>query len=181
MTDTAITPAIAAAPAGRVGVWKRLVRNPQAAISAVGLLLIVAAVVAAPLLTSSSPTAGDITDAFGSARSGHPLGYDASGHDIWAEILYGGRASLGGALIAVVVALGLGGICGLVAGYYRGFVDSAANWTFNLLMSLPAMIVLLASRAVVIAEHRDADGDPRHTRLTVILPPRRAVGQDRFA
>ncbi|MFC6715437.1 dipeptide/oligopeptide/nickel ABC transporter permease/ATP-binding protein [Branchiibius cervicis] len=147
LPDNTETP-IAAAPTRRT-VWRRFLRNPQALISAIGLLLIIGAVIAAPLLTGASPTGGSITDAFGPARAGHPLGFDAAGRDVWARLLYGGRASLGGAVIALVVALAVGAIAGLIAGYYRGYLDQIANWVFNLLMSLPAMVVLLASRAVV--------------------------------
>lgn len=38
---------------------------------------------------------------------------------------------------------------GLFAGYYGGRFDSVANWTVNLVMALPAMVVLLASRAIL--------------------------------
>lgn len=148
---TTVLPEVADAtpPAIRRTIWRRFLRSPQAMISAVGLVVIIGAVLAAPLLTGASPSNGVITDAFGAPRSGHPLGFDAAGRDVWARLLYGGRASLGGAVIALVVALAIGAIAGLVAGYYRGYIDQAANWIFNLLMSLPAMVVLLASRAVV--------------------------------
>ncbi|NEE25766.1 ABC transporter permease subunit, partial [Streptomyces sp. SID7982] len=50
---------------------------------------------------------------------------------------------------ALAVALALGVPSGLCAGYYGGRFDSVAGWAVNLVMALPAMVVLLASRAIL--------------------------------
>lgn len=74
---------------------------------------------------------------------------DSAGRDILSRILYGGRNTLGGALIALGIALVLGVPSGLYAGYYAVKFDAVANWVVNLVMALPAMVVLLASRAIL--------------------------------
>ena len=68
---------------------------------------------------------------------------------MWSRLLYGGRNTLGGAALAVAVALAIGLPSGLAAGYYGGWFDSLSNWWVNLVMALPAMVVLLATRAVL--------------------------------
>jgi peptide/nickel transport system permease protein len=78
----------------------------------------------------------------------HYFGTDKFGRDIWSRLLFGGRNTLGGALLALGVALVLGVPSGLLAGYYGRWLDSVATWVTNLLMALPAMVVLLASRAI---------------------------------
>ncbi|MFC8869812.1 dipeptide/oligopeptide/nickel ABC transporter permease/ATP-binding protein [Streptomyces sp. NPDC057148] len=130
-------------------VLRRLSRNPLGAGSAAVLLLLVAAVLLAPWLAPQDPSAASLGDAFAGPGGAHPLGTDSAGRDILSRILYGGRNTLGGALIALAIALALGVPAGLYAGYRGGRFDSAANWAVDLVMALPAMVVLLASRAIL--------------------------------
>ncbi|APS23403.1 ABC transporter [Streptomyces sp. Tue 6075] len=124
-------------------------RNPLGAASAAVLLLLLVAVLLAPLLAPQAPDVSSLGDAFAGPDAAHPLGMDSAGRDILSRILYGGRNTLGGALIALAVALALGVPAGLYAGYYGGRFDSVAGWGVNLVMALPAMVVLLASRAIL--------------------------------
>ncbi|MFF4240983.1 ATP-binding cassette domain-containing protein [Actinomadura geliboluensis] len=126
-----------------------MLRNPLGAVSAAVLLVIVVAVVLAPVLSPQDPNAANLRDSFGGPGAGHPLGFDSAGRDVLARLLHGGRNTLGGAVIALLVALGLGVPSGLVAGYRGGRFDAAATWVVNLVMALPAMVVLLASRAIL--------------------------------
>ena len=130
-------------------VLRRFLRSPQAIVSSLVLLLVVGAVLAAPLLTGHAPAAAELSKAFAPPEPGHPLGFDSAGRDVWSRLLYGGRTTLGGALVALAVALVLGVPSGLVAGYRGRWFDSASTWVTNMLMALPAMVVLLASRAIL--------------------------------
>ncbi|WP_436775232.1 dipeptide/oligopeptide/nickel ABC transporter permease/ATP-binding protein [Yinghuangia sp. YIM S09857] len=148
------TPVPGAAPPGKVsalrrGLFRRLVRNPLGLVALVALGVIVLAILLAPLLAPQDPNTAVLRDAFAGPGNGHPFGTDSAGRDILSRILYGGRNTLTGALISLGVALALGVPAGLFAGYYGGKFDAAANWTANLVMALPAMVVLLASRAVL--------------------------------
>ncbi|MEU6476581.1 dipeptide/oligopeptide/nickel ABC transporter permease/ATP-binding protein [Streptomyces sp. NPDC047017] len=136
-----------APPRGRT--LGRVVRDPLGAVSLAVLALLVTAVALAPLLTSQGPGDAVLADAFAHPGAGHLLGTDSAGRDILARILYGGRNTLGGALIALAVAVLLGVPTGLYAGYYGGRFDAVAGWLVNLVMALPAMVVLLASRAIL--------------------------------
>lgn len=133
----------------RRGAFGRLVRNPLGAASLLLLALLVLAAVLAPLLAPQGPQAASLAHAFDGPSGGHPLGMDSAGRDILSRLLYGGRGTLGGAVVSVVIALVLGVPAGLYAGYRGGGFDAAASWTANLVMALPAMVVLLASRAVL--------------------------------
>ncbi|GAA3381764.1 dipeptide/oligopeptide/nickel ABC transporter permease/ATP-binding protein [Cryptosporangium minutisporangium] len=128
---------------------RRLLRNPLGVVSALILILVVGAALAAPLLTQQQPDAASLRDAFGAPRADHPLGFDSAGRDIFSRLLYGARNTLGGAALAVAVAVALGIPSGLLAGYAGKWFDAIASWLVNLIMALPAMIVLLASRAVL--------------------------------
>ncbi|NUT40412.1 MAG: dipeptide/oligopeptide/nickel ABC transporter permease/ATP-binding protein [Thermoactinospora sp.] len=127
----------------------RLLRHPLGLVSALVLVVIVLAVVFAPLLSPQAPDVSSLRDAFEGPAAGHPLGFDSAGRDLLSRLLHGGRNTLGGAAVALAVALVLGVPGGLLAGYYGGRLDSAASWVVNLVMALPAMVVLLASRAIL--------------------------------
>lgn len=144
------TATTAAPPAARTGgAVRRVLRNPLGAVSATVLLLLALAVVLAPLIAPQGPNVSSLGDAFAHPSAAHPLGMDSAGRDILSRVLYGGRNTLGGALLALVIALALGVPSGLLAGYYGGRFDATANWLVNLVMALPAMVVLLASRAIL--------------------------------
>ncbi|TIX29330.1 MAG: ABC transporter permease subunit, partial [Mesorhizobium sp.] len=71
------------------------------------------------------------------------LGTDAVGRDILSRLLYGARFSL--LIGAVVVTLALtGGITlGLLAGYFRGWVDVAIMRVMDLILAFPSLLLAL--------------------------------------
>jgi peptide/nickel transport system permease protein len=133
----------------RRGAGRRLLRNPLAVVSLTILALLIAGSLLAPVLAPQGPGDSSLAEAFASPSAAHPLGMDSAGRDILSRLLYGGRNTLGGAVIALALALALGVPAGLYAGYRGGWFDAAANWTVDLVMALPAMVVLLASRAIL--------------------------------
>ena len=147
--EPAGTVATAVAAQGRAGLLRRLLRNPVAVTCLVLLALISLASLFAPLLTSQDPAHTSLTDSLAPISGKHPLGGDGVGRDVLARLLYGGRTSLLGALLAVAVAVVIGVPAGLVAGYYRKWFDAVSSWVSNLLMAVPAIIVLLVVMSAV--------------------------------
>ncbi|MER7250750.1 dipeptide/oligopeptide/nickel ABC transporter permease/ATP-binding protein [Kribbella sp. NPDC000426] len=123
---------------------RKVLRNPLAIAAFVVLLVIVLASIFAPLVAPHSPTALRLDKINAGPGSGYLLGGDGAGRDISSRLLYAGRNTLTGAVIALAVALVLGVISGLLSGYYGGLLDGVLGWGANLLMALPTMIVLLA-------------------------------------
>ena len=140
---------LAAERAPKVSLFKQLVRNPLGLAAMLVLLVIVLASVFAPLLTSVDPSQASLRDFLGAATAGHPLGFDSAGRDVWARLLYAGRYSLTGGLLALGIAAVIGVTGGLIAGYYGGWFDSISTWLAGLVMALPGLVVLLAARAVL--------------------------------
>ncbi|MFF5303031.1 dipeptide/oligopeptide/nickel ABC transporter permease/ATP-binding protein [Streptomyces sp. NPDC013161] len=139
----------AVAAQGRAGLLRRLLRDPVAVTCLVLLAVISLASLFAPLLTSQDPAHTSLTDSLAPPSGTHPLGGDGVGRDVLARLLYGGRTSLLGALLAVAVAVVIGVPAGLVAGYYRKWFDAVSSWVSNLLMAVPAIIVLLVVMSAV--------------------------------
>ena len=76
--------------------------------------------------------------------SNHPFGTDTLGLDLFAQLLYGARVSLVVAFGASFVALILGTVIGMVAGYAKGWVDQVIGFATDCILSFPALILLLA-------------------------------------
>src|SRR5690606_32064813 len=75
----------------------------MALLSAVVLLLLVLAAILAPLLAPFDPDHQDFTATFQDPSTSHLLGTDDLGRDLLSRMLYGGRLSLGAAVVAVTV------------------------------------------------------------------------------
>jgi peptide/nickel transport system permease protein len=78
------------------------------------------------------------------------LGADGSlGQDMFLRLLYGARASLEVAIISTIITVGLGVVMGLLAGYFRGSVDTIVSRLTELVMVFPSLLLLIAIRITV--------------------------------
>jgi peptide/nickel transport system permease protein len=89
-----------------------------------------------------------------SLLSAHPLGTDRQGLDELAGVIVGARLSLLVGVGAVCIGLFVGGLLGVVAGYYRGRLDSVLNLANDALLAFPPLILLLALAAIVTPNAR---------------------------
>lgn len=78
----------------------------------------------------------------------HPMGTDAVGRDFMAQLLEGGRASLGIAVSAALIAGSIGAIIGLLAGYLGGAIDSILMRLTDGIIALPLLPLLIILSAV---------------------------------
>ncbi|MFF1739686.1 dipeptide/oligopeptide/nickel ABC transporter permease/ATP-binding protein [Streptomyces mirabilis] len=128
---------------------RRTLRDPLAVGCLVVLALVILASLAAPLLTDHAPDHSVLSDTLAPMSGAHPLGGDGVGRDVLSRLLYGGRTSLLGGTLAALVAFLVGGPLGLVSGFYRGWFDAVAGWIINVIMAVPAIIVMLVVMAAV--------------------------------
>ncbi|MGY4858208.1 dipeptide/oligopeptide/nickel ABC transporter permease/ATP-binding protein [Cryobacterium sp. AP23] len=134
----------------RSGVFTRLLKNPLGLVALIVLALVVIAGVLGPLVAPFDPNKADLVNALvGPGTNGHLLGTDSAGRDVLSRLLVGAQSTLLAAALAAVVALVIGLPSGLMAGYFAGWFDSVASWCTNVLMSLPAIIILLAASAAL--------------------------------
>src|SRR6266850_211411 len=123
--------------------WRRFRRHRLAVVSALVLLLRVAAIVIGPLIWTVPINEIDFAAKLQPPSWTHPLGTDDLGQDVLARVLYGGRISLAVGLAAMFVAITVGTIIGAIAGMSRGWVAPALMWLTDLFLSLPALPLLL--------------------------------------
>src|SRR5690606_14928976 len=74
----------------------------------------------------------------------HLLGTDNFGRDVFSRIIHGGRVSLSVGFISVGIALAIGGLMGLLAGFYGGAIDNVISGIVDVLLALPAFLLALA-------------------------------------
>jgi peptide/nickel transport system permease protein len=130
-------------------ILRKLLKNPIGLASILFLGAIVLISIFAPLLAQFDPNEPDIMKVLAAPGADHWLGTDSAGRDNLARLLFGSRTTLIAAALVSITAIIIGVPAGLIAGYYGGAFDLAANWVANMLMSLPALIVLLAARATL--------------------------------
>ena len=80
---------------------------------------------------------------------GHLLGTDALGRDLLARATAGARASLEIAFFANVTSVGLGLVVGLVAGFYRGWIEHALMRVTDVFLAVPTVISGLALASIL--------------------------------
>jgi len=130
---------------------------PLAVVGLAGLVLLVAAALAAPLIAPQDPydlAQLDIMDgtlppgAESLAGYTYWLGTDEQGRDMLSAILYGLRISLGVGAVSVVIACAVGASIGVLAAYAGGRIDSLVMRVVDLQLSFPAILVALVLLAV---------------------------------
>jgi peptide/nickel transport system permease protein len=124
----------------RIGTW----------LSLAWMAFVVGGAILAPYLPLDDPQES-ITDiarrgpfAKAGTAPGHLLGGDLNGRDMLSRLLWGGRTTLVIATVAVLIGFVIGGVLGLLAGYFRGRTDTIMSGLFDVFLSIPAVILALA-------------------------------------
>lgn len=74
---------------------------------------------------------------------GIPFGTDHLGRDVWSQVLHGGRTMVLVPILATLAAGVVGAAIGLLAGYRQGLVSRGVGRLLDILIALPAILVLL--------------------------------------
>lgn len=130
--------------------WRRLRADRVALGALVVVVVLVLAALLAPLIVKLAGAPGPnvqdtrAVDAFGTplGPSGeHIFGVDPLGRDVFARTLYGARVSLLVGIVGTAIAVVLGVMVGLLAGYYRGWVDTVLSRTLDVVLSFPVLLL----------------------------------------
>ena len=148
-------------------IWRRLRQDRYAIAGATFILLLTLCAVFAGLfahLTGHGQAQQFIFS--GTAPDGIPygasktfwFGHDTLGRDLFVRVLYGARTSLEVAIGATGISMVIGVILGLVAGYYRGWVDTLVSRSIDVMMSLPILLLAIGLAAVCGADPKGCLG-----------------------
>jgi peptide/nickel transport system permease protein len=151
MSSADVAPALAE-PSNLARAWRRFLRNPAAVIGALIVISVVVAALLAPALAPYPGHAGSFVD-FRSRHLmpslTHLMGTDNVGRDIFSRVLFGYRVSLLLVVGVLGVAVPLGVLFGLLAGYFAGRVETIVMGFTNVMLAMPPLVMALAITAVL--------------------------------
>jgi peptide/nickel transport system permease protein len=128
---------------------RRLLRDRRAQIGLVIVALIIGAAIFAPLLAVHDPIGIDLAGMLEGPSGDHWMGTDIQGRDVWARLVYGARVSIAVGVISQGIALFLGVLLGLVAGYYGGWIDELVMRLADVTLAFPTLLLLIAMVAAL--------------------------------
>jgi peptide/nickel transport system permease protein len=140
--------------------WERL-KADKAAFVGLGVILALALVaIFAPLiakLVGHGPNdlfQREMTDSFGLPQGPNGdfwFGADQSGRDVFVRVVYGARTSLIVGLFATGIALVIGTVVGIIAGYFGGKIDTFISRTIDVILAVPILLFAIGIVAVCSA------------------------------
>lgn len=161
MTDTLLAEA-STLESGRVARKQRKWQNVRALlhnpIGLVGLIIVLATIVIAilaPVIAPYSPSSIAFTR-LQSPSLDHLMGTDEQGRDTFSRIVYGARVSLQVGIVAVLIALVVGGFLGVVAGYFGGRLDSFLMRVVDILFAFPGLVLAIVIAGLLGPSRRNA-------------------------
>ncbi|MFE7188525.1 ABC transporter permease [Kitasatospora sp. NPDC057541] len=126
--------------------WRDLRRRPIFLISAVLIVLLIVMAIFPWAFTDADPRKADLvhnylkrpdwTDFFGAGW----FGYDGQGRSIYARVVYGARASITVGIFVTAMVTVLGGLTGMVAGYFGGTVDAVLSRIIDIFFGIPLLL-----------------------------------------
>ena len=126
-------------------VWQRLRYDYVTLFCVAVILLIVASAVFAPWLAPMDPDKSSMAHRLRPAGyRNYMLGTDEQGRDMLSRLLYGGRVSLTMGILPVVLSTLVGGLFGVVAGYYGGKINMAIMRTMDVFFAFPSVLLAIA-------------------------------------
>jgi peptide/nickel transport system permease protein len=145
-----LRPEVESPPAGPATaiIWRRFRNHRAALIGSTVLLLMILAILLAPL-SPYDPQASDMSAQLQPPSRNHPMGTDPLGRDVLTRVLYGGRISLSVGLMVMVITLVIGVPVGALAGYFGGWLDDLLMRITDAALSLPAMLILILLGAML--------------------------------
>jgi dipeptide transport system permease protein len=135
--------------------WYYFSENRGAVIGLFVFIFLVLVAIFAPLIAPHPPTM-QYRDAVllppfweQGGRMAYPLGTDAVGRDILSRLIYGTRYSLFIGVIVTTIALIGGILIGVIAGYFRGWVDTVIMRLMDIILAFPSLLLALVLVAVL--------------------------------
>lgn len=131
--------------------------RPMAVAGAIGAGLVVAVALLAPLLAPYSPTQTDVSHLLAPPFSpGHLLGTDELGRDTLSRLIFGAQSTLEVGVFATLLGTILAVPIGLVAGFYRGWLDTVIMRLNDVVLAFPFLLIAVGLAAILGPSLRNA-------------------------
>jgi ABC-type dipeptide/oligopeptide/nickel transport system permease subunit len=123
--------------------WRRLRRNRLALVATVFLTFLVVVALVSLVWTPYRMSEVGITATYAPPSSAHLLGADELGRDLLSRLMVGAQVSLVVGVGTQLLVLAVGVPIGLLAGYYRGWLDSFVSFIINVFYGIPDILVAM--------------------------------------
>lgn len=127
----------------------RFLHNKTAMFTVLLVLFVGLVGIFAPFIAPNDPYAVDIMNKFAKFSPRFPLGTDNLGRCVLSRMIYGIRPTLGLAILTMIGTIGMGGLMGLLAGYFQGIVDEIIMRIVDVMLSFPSQIMVFAVVALL--------------------------------
>jgi len=130
--------------------WVTMRGNPIGLTGLVMLVSIILIAIFAPVIAPHQYyTSGDVSssDIYNAPSSTHIFGTDDAGKDVFSEFVTGARVSLIVGFFAAFISVAIGGLTGIVAGFFGGRVENVLMRLTDIMLvipDLPLMVVIIA-------------------------------------
>jgi peptide/nickel transport system permease protein len=131
--------------------WRRFRSDRVAMASAIFLVVLIIVAIFAPVIVSLLGLTGPnvintnaLDPLFGTPAGpsgAHPFGVDGLGRDVLSRVIYGARVSLVVGIVGTAIAAVVGTMFGLLAGFYRGWVDTLLMRAVDVFLSFPVLVL----------------------------------------
>jgi peptide/nickel transport system permease protein len=128
---------------------RRILRRPLAVAGLVIAVIFVLMAIFAPVLAPYAPGKSDFSAPLAGPSSKHLLGTDDLGRDILSRVIWGARASMQAGVFSTLLAMLVAVPIGLVAGYYRGWIDPVISRITDVLLAFPFLIIAVGLAAIL--------------------------------
>jgi ABC-type dipeptide/oligopeptide/nickel transport system permease subunit len=128
---------------------KRFLRRPFAIVGLLVALTFIAGAIFAPLIAPYHADTNDFNALLAHSSSKHLLGTDELGRDVFSRIIWGSRASIEAGVLATLLAMIVAVPIGLVAGYYRGWIDPVIARLTDVLLAFPFLVLAVGLAAIL--------------------------------
>jgi peptide/nickel transport system permease protein len=135
---------------------KRFLRRPFAIVGLVVALAFIGVAIFAPVIAPYHAATSDYNALLQHSSGKHLLGTDELGRDVFSRIVWGSRASIEAGVLATLLAMAIAVPIGLVAGYYRGWIDPVIARLTDVLLAFPFLIVAVGLAAILGPSLRNA-------------------------
>ena len=148
-----VAPGLAAPP--RKSPLRKLLKDPQAVVTSVLLLVIIVLGLLTPWIGPHDPNEAQLNAINATPGTpGYPLGADQNGRDIASRLLHSINTSIIAGLIGASVALTIGVTFGLIGGYFGRRLRSVTEWVFSLIMTFPGLLLLIVLMPITKGDYR---------------------------
>jgi peptide/nickel transport system permease protein/oligopeptide transport system permease protein len=159
--------------------WLRFRQDKVAVAGGIVVLFLILVAIVGPYLTQSpftyhenliDPTFSRPYGSFGGISLAHPFGVEPiNGRDLLARIVNGARVSLIIAFLSTALAVGIGAVMGVMAGFFGGWVDSVIARAMDIFLAFPLLVFAIALVGVIPSSAFGLSGNTLRVTLLIFV------------